>query len=211
MKFLAVFALVLVATPTRAQSTTLHHTVTASVQGSGGYASVVINDPFADRLPMVLVEYDMADGYGKVVKIAKAPVVVAEDVAECGTPKGKTVSVDGYVYTGLACKPRLHTKEVWYLQPGIGSAEGRRRPPNTAMVTEHTTGIGASGTYLTVGHIDHGSIIRVVYEWSNGRTTEYLTVHHPAGALAYHIGLTFTGTVPSAIVTLHPAPVPVSP
>ena len=175
-----------------------NHVVKATERGQGRNASLVIHDPFAAGSKLVKVEYHLHDGYTKRVLIPGGAFVTAEDIAICGT-KGKRYPDIGFVGTGLPCKPELHKVEVFYHQR-VGDLIGRIRPPKPVEVTEKSFG---QGRYLTVGHIDHGTLMSVEYYWANG---EHLTVNLRGDVLVNHTVLvTRPGTL-SAVVIRHIAP-----
>lgn len=175
---------------------TIDHLVTATEQGSGRSASMLVTDPYAAGSKLRRVEYHLHDGYTKRVIIPGGAFVAAEDIAICGMA-GTHYPNNGFTGTGLPCKPALHVTEVFYHQH-TGDLTGRFRPRRNLVVTEVSHG---RGRYLTFGHIDHGALLSVEYYWANG---EHLTVDLHGDVLVDHIHLITTGGRLAAVVTRHP-------
>ncbi len=106
---------------------------------------------------------------------------------------------------GLQCRPFLHQREIFYHQQA-GILAGRFDPHRNVEATEICRG---SGRYLTVGHIDHGSLLSAEYYRANG---EHLTADLPGNALVSHIVLiTTSGTHLPAVETRHSWQAPAKP
>jgi hypothetical protein len=174
---------------------TVNHVVSVSEHGTGRSASLTITDPYAAGSKLRKAEYHLRDGYTKRVIIPGGAYVVAEDIAICGEA-GKHYPDNGFTGTGLPCKPALHPVEVRYHQR-VGDLAGRYRPHRHVEVTEISHG---SGRYLTVGHIDHGTLQSVEYYWANG---EHLTLNLPGDVLVDHIRLVTEGGRLGAVATRH--------
>jgi len=171
------------------------HMVQAVEHGSGRSGAMIVTDPYADGTKLRKAEYHLHDGYSKRVIIPGGAYVLGEDIAICGQAGERYPNI-GFVGTGLACHPVLHTTEVFYHQD-VGDLIGRFRPHRDVEVTEIADG---RGRYLTVGHIDHGALMSVEYYWANG---EHLTVNLPGDVLIDHISLITRAGRLSAIVTRH--------
>jgi hypothetical protein len=169
--------------------------VRVSERGTGRSASLTITDPDAAGSKLQKAEYHLRDGYTKRVIIPGGASILAEDIAICGEA-GRHYPDNGFTGTGLPCKPALHPTEVRYHQH-VGDLAGRYRPHRHVEVTEISHG---SGRYLTVGHIDHGTLQSVEYYWANG---EHLTVQLRGDVLVDHIRLVTEGGRLGAVATRH--------